>query len=687
MLSGEKKMSWGLAAMVLCFVMMCSTVMSDTGAWWNQRWRMRTTVTRPTPWRSDVPRPVEVAVDFPGLMRDARVRGQFDPGSIRVVETAADGKSRVVSHALRTEYDARLRREQSYLAWIAEPTAGRVGRYDIYFDTTDRGIDPAPRGELPPENLLTNPSFEQQKDGEPTGWTWNHKGRLSLARFEHTTGRRSVLIEMDADTPEEQRGEVVIAQMVDVSQYAGQEVVAECDLLCERGFHGAPMSIETQQFRADGSRIVDYAVPPKWLTVELAEGQLVQFSERGFINPEAARVNFVVRLRPYVGRADDGRAPTAEEQSYRVWLDRCVLRPGERWPWPGANEQRFVAGALEQAPPNRAVDFVGQRRLFFCPASEGTLQGGTFNPNPRSAHWGLREGTIEMWVQPHWSSADGERHQLLYGVSYGHAMHSRLQKRGGNYNDLEFTISDADQQYHTINGPLSWEPESWHHVAVTWDFEHAQLQMFADGQLVAADGPADKPWAWTLDPRDPGREPGRGVSLEDRRSLPMQVTLGGDSSFRDPANVVMDEVRISDVVRYRTGFDPPRAQLPADDDTRALFHFEDGANGVHAGDDRYVEAYFCHELPPQGPAAPLELLGEDGAVTHQELVVLRPANDAEFQRNQSGAHLAAARPFVELPDPRFIECRQRSVEATVSGEGEPHSVQVGGDYLPLMLWE
>ena len=55
---------------------------------------------------------------------------------------------------------------------MAEPEIDRCGVYDIYFDTKDRGID-APGYktlELPPENLLQNPGFEEEKDGLPAGW-------------------------------------------------------------------------------------------------------------------------------------------------------------------------------------------------------------------------------------------------------------------------------------------------------------------------------------------------------------------------------------------------------------------------------------------------------------------------------------------------------------------------------------
>lgn len=676
-------MAWETAMLVLCALLVLSVAVSADN-WWDGKWRYRTIVERPTPYRDGARRPVEVAADLPRLLREAGVAGEFDPASVRVVERGPEGEARVVPHVLRTEYDARRRREQSYLAWWAQARVGERGRYEIYFDTTDRGMPPAPEGEVPPENLLINPSFEEEREGLPAGWTHNGKGVVSLARFAHTTGQRSLKIEMGPDTPEQQRGEVVISQMVDVAQYAGQEVVFEADLMATRGIHGTPVTIEIQQFRADGSRILDYAVQPRWLTVELAQGHLVQFSERGCFNPQVARANVVIRLRPYCGPADDGRQPSDEERTYEVYVDRLVLRPGERWPWPGANEERFVEGALQAAPLNRAVDFTGVRRLQFAGASQGTLTAGTFNPDANADHWGCQAGTLEMWIKPHWSSGDGEERQIFYAKSYMHHLHSRLRQLANG--DLEFTIADADGVYHTIAGPGGLQAETWHHLAVTWDYPRAQLQLFVDGVRVAAEGPGAREWPWTLDPRDPRRDKGRGISDSDRRSMPMQATLGGDDGYRRPVDAVIDEFRISSIARYQRNFDPPRTELAADEHTRALFHFENECDGTHYGDDQFVEGYFCHELPPVREAAVLEVL--EGADVRRHEVVVNPPGDPElYARNRAEAVMQVRRPLVPLPDPRFIEQRQRIVEATVSGQTAPLQVRVEGDLPPVMLWE
>ena len=64
---------------------------TDAGEWWNPKWRYRTVVRRAAPSREATVHPVEVAVDFQGLLSKAGIAGEFDPNSVRVVERAEDG--------------------------------------------------------------------------------------------------------------------------------------------------------------------------------------------------------------------------------------------------------------------------------------------------------------------------------------------------------------------------------------------------------------------------------------------------------------------------------------------------------------------------------------------------------------------------------------------------------------------
>ncbi len=669
------------ALLVVCAVLLCAQL-AAAGPWWLPECRYRTTVTRATPFRDDAPRPVEVAIDFPRLLERSGIDREFDPATVRVVEPATGAR---VPCAVRSEWDPRARRESSYLTWWARPEVGAVGAFDVYFDTDGANFGATPvRVNLPPEELLANPGFEIEEAGLPAGWSISVPELASLASGVHTVDERSLRLHVDARTDEELPREVAISQQVDVREFAGQEVRFACSLFPERGKLGTPVTIELVQLRADGSRIPEFAIQPRWMTVEMAEGQLVEFAERGHINPEAATIEVIIRLRLYARNAFDGTPPTEDEREYTVWLDRMSLRPGERWPWPAAAHGCFVEGALADAPVNRAIDFTGRRMLMFTGASEGTLTGGRYNPNRRSVHWGPVSGTLEMWVRPHWSSADEGTHSLFYAKAYMHRLQSHLRVFGGDDAALEFTISDSARQAHTVRGPVTLEAERWHHIAATWDLPRAHLQLFVDGAPIASEGPGPEPWPATDDPNDPGIELGQGTSPDDRRSIPMQATIGAGPSGSYTAAAAIDEVRISDVVRYPTAFEPPATEFTIDDATRALFHFDCEKHGTHAGDDRFVEGFLVCEQQPLAEVVPLAT--NRGDTVEERMVVVAPhASEEQWERNRAHTKLPAVRPEAELPDPRFVELRRRSVAQTVTAETGPLSVQVGGDFAPLML--
>lgn len=682
-------MSTRITTAILCALTACSSATAaEKGDWWNRDWHLRTTVARVSPWRDDAPRPVEVAIDFPLLLQRGGIAGQFDPESLRVVERADDGSAREVPFAHRAEVDAQAGRPRSYLTWIAQPKIGEVGAYDVYFGAGSGEFE-ASKYEanlLPPENLLANPGFEDEADGLPNGWTVTPKELVRLGQFARTTGRRSLGVVVDEKTPEDAGREVTVSQRIDVRKFAGQEVVFECDLLAKRAAYGAPVSIELEQFRADGSRILEYAVESRWLTIELAEGQLVQFSERGRLNPEADSVNVKVRMRCTVRDADTRRYVTGPESFFTIWLDRVVFRPGERWSWPAETAAGFVQGALEEAPLDRGFQFTGRRRLAFNGASEGTLTAGRYNPDARSVHWGLEAGTLEFWCRPTWDGEDPGERVFFDSVAYGHRLQSRLRKTlidGKSH--LEFTIADAGGKLRSVRGPVRLEAGRNRHVAATWDFPKAHLQFFVDGRLLAAEGPHDRPWPSTRSPDDKQKGPGIGIMETDRRSMPMQAFIGGDRQCSEDrgAEAVLDEFRISDVVRYDGDFVPSRREFSVDRHTRALFHFENERHGVHDSDDRFVRGHLACELPRHKEEAPLEMF-QGGKIERRMAPVKPRASEELFEKNRVENRLVVTRPLRELPDPRFVEYRPRQHQRTVTAEEKGFLLDVGGDYDPVM---
>ncbi|MFW6437514.1 MAG: hypothetical protein ACOCZ7_00755, partial [Armatimonadota bacterium] len=315
-------MSAHLPTLLICALLLCVTVCNAADGWWNAGWTFRTTITRAMPWRSEGPRVLETDADLQALLDSAGVDGHIAPESIRVIDAETGEQLRSV---LRSEYEPRSRSEHDYLAWVADSRVGEVGRYHIYFDTADHDLPRPTYRDLPPEELVANGGFEEADGDLPAAWEVTEPSIASLGSFEHTAGDRSLRLHIDADTPEEVERTVAVSQRIDVADYAGQEIRFACSLFPEQGVFGTPVTVELVQYRADGSRILKYASQPRWMTVQMAEGQIVEFAERGKLNPETAEIEVIIRLRLYANNAWDGTSLTDEEKTYTCWIDRVSL--------------------------------------------------------------------------------------------------------------------------------------------------------------------------------------------------------------------------------------------------------------------------------------------------------------------------------------------------------------------------
>ncbi|NLF19278.1 MAG: LamG domain-containing protein [Lentisphaerae bacterium] len=672
------------AGLLFCLPSLCVGVLAaETRPWWDSAWRCRTTVTRPQPSPDDVPCPVEVTVDFQALLQGLGQSGAVDPSSLRVIDprTAAP-----VPHVVRPPRPGPDHAPGLRLAWMDRPAAGVASSYDLYFDTLDRG-HAAPSyaaADLPPENLLVDPDFERLGEDPAGGWAVSAPGLVQPGRWARTTGQQSLCIRVDADAAGEAPRELVLTQAVDVARYAGREVLFEADFLAERAAYGVPALVEIRQFRADGTAIAESAIDPRWLALELAEGQLVQFSQRGRLRHDAARAVVAVSLGLRVTDADTGQTVRGPDAAMTVWIDRLTLRPEESWPWPALSHAGFVEGALTDTPHNRAVEFTGQRRLMFNGASEGTLLAN--DPGrPDSVHWGLERGTLEFWCRPIAASGDGRERVFFEGIAYGHRRQSCLRLRADG--QLEFSYVDSAGKTRSVAGPVAFEAGIWRHLAATWDLPAGRLGLFVDGRPVAALAGTDAPWPFSLTESNEALQSGRGIGERDRRSLPMQAFLGGDRSWQAGrgAEAVIDECRISDSVRYTDAFAPARTAFTLDANTRALFHLDHDPHGTHAADDRFVRGHLACELAPQLDTATVEQRTPEGVVARE--VAVRPnAAPESFEANRAERRLPARRPFTTPPDPRFTGLYERQVERLVTPDnaGAGFDLEVGGDAEPWM---
>jgi len=667
-----------LGLLVVVGPAVCAVCADAPVAWWNAQWRCRVAWDALAPVRA-LGRPVlEAEIDFQALLRKAGLEGEFDPATLRVIERDAMGRS------MRETPFAYRRSAEPWLHWFSNPDNSGLCRYHIYFDTKGRGIA-APQyaaRDLPPQNLLVNAGFEELDKGRPRAWSLSHPACFALERFRHTTGERSLKVFVNERNETGAPAELACSQTFDVTEYQGQEALFQCDLFLAQGRYGLPVQIDLRQYRQDGSPIPERVVQPRWLTIELAEGQLVQFNERGRLNPEAAKVTLALRVRWTLTDADTRQPVAGEESHFTLFADRMVVRPGERWPWPRRATDDFAPGALDAAPFNRGLRVTGERRLMFTGRSQATRTTYKYNPDPRSLHWGCGKGTLEFWLQPSWDAADTQDRVLFFGGYYGNRTMSRLRKTRGSR--LEWTLVDGDGKSRKVTGRAPFRKGQWHHVAVTWDLDRAHLQLFFDGRHIGSAGPGPQPWTYRIDGKAKGSE-GHGIDASNRPTMPLQACIGNHpyATARTCAEGVFDEFRISDCVRYEADFAPRRTEFPLDANTRALFHFENDTDGAHDSDDRFVKGFWISELPRQRSTVTLEVL--HGERVDRRLVQILPTPDKDqWLRNRARARLPVDRAKRRFPDLSVTDHRRKSRSVVLGRKEETFVIDVAGDYAPLM---
>ncbi|HEV8633144.1 MAG TPA: LamG domain-containing protein, partial [Chloroflexota bacterium] len=150
--------------------------------------------------------------------------------------------------------------------------------------------------------------------------------------------------------------------------------------------------------------------------------------------------------------------------------------------------------------------------------------------------------TVEAWVKP--SPTSGHRHiiQKDYFELALEPLDTGVQ--------ILFEFRANGQWYQVGSGRL--EPSRWYHVAATYNGSTARL--FIDGLQVRS----------------------AAVSgLIDQSTAPLMIGQG--TGLNDHFPGLVDEVRISSVVRYTASFTAPTAPFTADANTRGLWHFDEGA--------------------------------------------------------------------------------------------------------------
>ena len=151
------------------------------------------------------------------------------------------------------------------------------------------------------------------------------------------------------------------------------------------------------------------------------------------------------------------------------------------------------------------------------------LGRGSYVAGPRSGYLALAEGTVEAWVRPQWPGNDGAGHAFVSVPGWNGMW---LGKDQYGHVSFSFAVNWGTVARAWADGYAnSWQPGVWRHVAACWD--QSLMQVFVDGKLVAC-----------------------------AQSFSLPPMLGPELKLGD-AMMELDDLRISDVVRYRLPVPPP----------------------------------------------------------------------------------------------------------------------------------
>jgi hypothetical protein len=254
----------------------------------------------------------------------------------------------------------------------------------------------------------------------------------------------------------------------------------------------------------------------------------------------------------------------------------------------------FVDGAIA-TPGNRAL-YVCQPAFRFATGTEHPSgDGNLFMPR--------KQGTIEFWYRPSWSSIDmpqGKKPlcslltatEKTYGLWY--AMAPRHPDPAADFMTSHVLCGEMMSDGESKQCPLqAWRrtlfmADRWVHIAWVWG-QHESAVANKDGVLtprtemltmeIFVNG---RKGQWRTDPR--------------WRNLPMEMP---QQFFMRDADAAIDELRISDVRRYTRDFVPPvrDAEFSLDEHTRALFHFNGDLNGESYGVKEPISASIGSKEP------------------------------------------------------------------------------------------
>ena len=213
--------------------------------------------------------------------------------------------------------------------------------------------------------------------------------------------------------------------------------------------------------------------------------------------------------------------------------------------------------------------------------------------------------TLEFWMKTASGNASGACTTGDGDWMNGNVMFDRDVLGSGDFGEYGVSLSGSTLAFGvdrlgtgtTLCGAVNVADGAWHHVALTRATSSGQLRIFVDGQIDAT-----------------GTGPTGDVSYHDGRATTQPTSdpylvIGAEKRDTGAAyHGWIDEVRLSNVIRYGAAFSRPSTPFVSDAHTAALYHFDEGNGNVifddsaaAGGPSNGVRAFGGPSSGPQGP--------------------------------------------------------------------------------------
>lgn len=215
--------------------------------------------------------------------------------------------------------------------------------------------------------------------------------------------------------------------------------------------------------------------------------------------------------------------------------------------------------------------------------------------------------TLEFWMKA--SASDNTTGSCVSGGDgwiNGHILFDRDVYFAGDYGDYGISLgSDGRLAFgvdrlgtgNTIcsSAGTNVADGTWHHIAVTHSSSTGQLRIFIDGvQRATGTGPTG----------DVSYRDGRATSYTNDPYLVIGAEKHDAGSAYPSYNGLIDEVRLSNMIRYATDFSRPTQPFTTDANTVALYHLDEGPAGLCAADQTINDSSGASGGPSNGVCKP-----------------------------------------------------------------------------------